>query len=110
MLRRITKNTQKFHVPPLKNHYFCAILDEKKRLEAIMDIREALTNTFYFTVGAAAVGLEVLSGAAKTLTKKGAEVVNLGKAEFIEFCANSVPKENTENATNEKKASSKVSE
>ena len=58
-----------------------------------MDIRDALTNTFYFTVGAAAVGLEVLSGAAKKLTEKGAEVVSLGKAEFAEYCASSRAKD-----------------
>ena len=51
-----------------------------------MDIREALTNTLYFAVGAAAVGIEKLSCAAKILTEKGSVIVAQGKAEFAEFC------------------------
>ena len=51
-----------------------------------MDIREALTNTLYFAVGAAAVGMEKLSCAAKILTEKGSVIVAQGKAEFAEFC------------------------
>ena len=51
-----------------------------------MDIREALVNTLYFAVGAAAVGVEKLSSAAKVLTEKGSVIVAQGKAEFEDFC------------------------
>lgn len=51
-----------------------------------MDIREALTNTLYFAVGATALGIEKLSDAAKVLTEKGSVIVAQGMAEFKEFC------------------------
>ena len=51
-----------------------------------MDLQDLLKNSFYFTVGATAVGLEAIAHASKTLTKKGAVIVKKSKANFIEFC------------------------
>lgn len=51
-----------------------------------MDIREVLTNTLYFAVGATALGIEKLSDAAKVLTEKGSVIVAQGMAEFKEYC------------------------
>ena len=51
-----------------------------------MNFEDVFKNTFYFAVGATAVGMETVARASKALTEKGAVIVKESKANFLEFC------------------------
>lgn len=51
-----------------------------------MDLQDLFKNAFYFSVGAAAAGMEAASRASKDLTKKGAVIVKKSKKNFLDFC------------------------
>ena len=52
-----------------------------------MNLEDILKNTFYFSVGATAVGIETVARASKALTQKGALIVRESKENFLDFCA-----------------------
>ena len=54
-----------------------------------MNFEDILKNTFYFSVGATAVGIETVARASKALTQKGAVIVKESKKNFLDFCARS---------------------
>ena len=51
-----------------------------------MSFKEGLTKALYISVGAIAVGAEVLGEALDSFSAKGGEVVEKGKTMFKEYC------------------------